>query len=78
MIADRPKRIGDLHKQVVVIMKNHGFLAVHNPGGVDNCTAKRLSDGLMTQAYAQDWSDTRTLTDQLDGYPGGRRGAGPR
>jgi len=57
-------------------MLNLAGLSVHKVSGADNASAEGGSNGLMSQANAEQWDSPREVADELDADAGFLRSAG--
>src|SRR5436309_595156 len=77
MIAGRLKWVGEVMKDGLAVMVNHGGLPVHQAFGMNDFASERHGQGLMPETDSQDRDSPGELTDCRHGYSGlfGRTGA---
>ena len=69
MIPCRVKGTGKAFEYSLRIMHDGGRLAMHQPLCTHHPPTECLSDGLVAQAYAEDWQLARKGTDECKRHP---------
>src|SRR5437660_12925279 len=77
MTAGRLKWVGEVMKDGLAVMVNHGGLPVHQAFGMNDFASERHGKGLMPETDSQDRDSPGELTDCRHRYSGlfGRTGA---